>query len=257
VENWLQTENPGWQVHVTPMTTAYASINIAGPSSRELLGRLAEGVDLGTEAFGYMNVRTGTVAGVPDCVLWRIGFTGELSYEVHVPAAYGLHVWERLMAAGADLGVVAFGVEAQRVLRLEKAHLIVGQDTDGLTQAYTVGLNALIKLDKHDFVGKPELCWQAERGDYPRLVGLIPEDPTVVPPEASQLVNAGGYIVGRITSSRMSPTLGRSICLAQVSSALGAPGSLITVRLPDGRDIEAAVTGLQAAVDPDGERQRA
>jgi sarcosine oxidase subunit alpha len=255
VEGWLQTEHPEWLVHVTPMTTAYASINVAGPRSRELVGRLTEDVDLGNEAFGYMSVRTGTLTGVPDCVLWRIGFTGELSYELHVPAAYGLHVWERLMDVGADLGVMAFGVEAQRILRLEKAHLIVGQDTDGLTQAYTAGLDSLIKLDKPDFVGRPELCWQAGRSDFPRLVGVAPEDRAVVPPEASQIV-AEGRIVGRITSSRMSPTLGRSICLAQVSSGFAPAGTRITVRLPDGRDVDAVVTGLDAPVDPSGSRQR-
>jgi sarcosine oxidase, subunit alpha len=267
VENWLQTEHPDWQVHVTPVTTAYASINVAGPRSRDLLTRLADGVDLRSEAFGYMNVRTGTVAGVPDCVLWRIGFTGELSYEIHVPAAYGLHVWEQLMQAGADLDVTPFGVEAQRILRLEKGHFIVGQDTDGLTMGYTAGLGSLIKLDKDDFVGKPELAWQAEEGGYPLLVGLLPVDEDVVPPEASQIVAArsasgaridtgGGHIAGRITSSRMSPTLGRAICLGQVEAALAEAGTRVTVRLPDGRDVEAVVTVHHAQVDPEGERQR-
>ncbi|MGH3951808.1 MAG: FAD-dependent oxidoreductase, partial [Pseudonocardiaceae bacterium] len=153
VENWLQTEHPEWQVHVTPVTTAYASINVAGPRSRELVGRLVEDVDLSAEAFGYMQVRTGRLAGVDDCVLWRIGFTGELSYELHVPAAYGLHVWETLLEHGHELGVTPFGVEAQRILRLEKGHLIVGQDTDGLTKAYGAGLDWAVKLDKDDFAG--------------------------------------------------------------------------------------------------------
>ncbi|WP_037074694.1 2Fe-2S iron-sulfur cluster-binding protein [Pseudonocardia spinosispora] len=256
VENWLQTEHPDWQVHVTPVTTAYASINVAGPHSRELLGRLVEGVDLSPEAFDYMNVRTGTIAGVADCVLWRIGFTGELSYELHVPANYGLHVWERLLAVGSDLGVRPFGVEAQRILRLEKGHFIVGQDTDGLTQAYTAGLDWAIKLDKDDFVGKPELRWQAERADSPKLVGLQPLDPNVVPEEASQIISDGGHIVGRITSSRMSPTLNRSICLGQLDPHLAEPGTRVTVRLHDGRDIEAEVTAEHAHFDPEGKRQR-
>ncbi|MBO0851474.1 MAG: sarcosine oxidase, partial [Pseudonocardia sp.] len=255
-ENWLQTEHPDWRVHITPVTTAYASINIAGPRSRELLGRLAENVDLANAAFGYMNVRTATVAGVPDCVLWRIGFTGELSYEIHVPAGYGLHVWERLLEVGDDLGVAPFGVEAQRILRLEKGHLIVGQDTDGLTQAYTAGLDWAIKLDKPDFVGKPELAWQHERADYPRLVGLRPVDGDIVPPEASQIISDGGHIVGRITSSRHSPALGRAICLGQLDPHLAEPGTRVTVRLPNGRDIQAEVTAGHAHFDPEGERQR-
>ena len=256
VESWLQTEHPEWRVHVTPVTTAYASINVAGPRSRELVGRLVEGVDLSDDAFGYMTVRTGRLAGVDGCVLWRIGFTGEASYEVHVPAGFGLHVWEALQEHGRDLGVRPFGVEAQRVLRLEKGHLIVGQDTDGLTKAFGAGLDALVKLDKPDFVGKPELVWQRERGAASRLVGLQPVDGSVVPPEASQIVQGSG-IRGRVTSSRMSPTLGRSVCLAQVDADLAEPGTTVTVRLPDGRLVPARVTAHHAHVDPEGARLRA
>ena len=257
LENVLQTMHPDWQVHITPVTTAYASINVAGPAARDLIGRVTRGVDLANEAFGYMEVRTGQVAGVDESVLWRIGFTGELSYELHVPAAYGLHVWETLMDRGRDLGVAPFGVEAQRILRLEKGHLIVGQDTDGLTRGFSAGLDWAIKLDKADFLGKPELAWQhdVENGSGSRLVGLQPEDGSLVPPEASQIVD-GPRIVGRVTSSRMSPTLGRSICLAQVEAALATPGTRVTVRLPGGRLVGARVTGHLAHVDPEGSRLR-
>jgi sarcosine oxidase subunit alpha len=256
VEGWLQTERPDWQVHVTPMTTGYASMNIAGPLSRELLLRVSEGVDLEPGAFPYMHVREGRVAGVDDCFMWRIGFTGELSYEIHVPAMYGLHVWETLLEVGADLGIEPFGVEAQRILRLEKGHAIVGQDTDGLTQGFGAGIDWAIKLDKDDFTGKPELVWQSERDDYFVLVGLQPEDGSVVPPEASQIVEDRNVIVGRITSSRMSPTLGRSICLGFVAPHLRAAGTPVTVQLPDGRRILARVTAQHAHVDPEGVRMR-
>jgi sarcosine oxidase subunit alpha len=255
VENWLQTEHPDWTVHVTPMTTSYASMNVAGPHARRLIERVTEGVDLSNEAFGYMHVRTGRVAGVGDCVLWRIGFTGELSYELHVPAGYGLHVWEALLAAGRDLGAAAFGVEAQRMLRLEKGHLIVGQDTDGLTRGFSAALDWAIKLDKDDFAGKPELAWQAADGAGPRLVALQPVDTGVVPAEASLIVD-GGAIVGRVTSSRMSPTLGRPVCLAQVEARLATPGGEVTVRLPSGRLVGARVMPQLAHVDPDGGRMR-
>jgi sarcosine oxidase, subunit alpha len=254
-EGWLQTSYPDWQVYVTPVTTAYASMNVAGPKARELLARVTEGVNLANEAFGYMEVRTGRVAGVDDCVLWRIGFTGELSYELHVPAAYGLAVWEALMERGQDLGVAPFGVEAQRILRLEKGHLIVGQDTDGLTRGFSAGLDWAIKLDKDDFVGKPELAWQHTENDGMRLVGLQPVDGAVVPPEASQIVE-GSAIVGRITSSRMSPTLGRAVCLAQVAARLADPGTLVRVRMPGGALLDAKVTEHIAHVDPEGERMR-
>ncbi len=254
-EAWLQTEHPGWRVQVTPVTTAYASINIAGPASRELLGRLCTDVELSGEAFPYMHLRAGTVAGVEGCWMWRIGFTGELSYELHVPAGYGLHVWESLLAAGGDLGVGPFGIEAQRIMRLEKGHFIVGQDTDGLTKALGAGLDWLVKVDKEDFVGKPEIAWQAgER--YQRLVGLQPLDGDVVPPEASQIVQGERRIVGRITSSRRSPTLGRSICLGFVEPELAGAGTVVTVLAPDGRRVPARVMEHHAHYDPEGVRLR-
>jgi sarcosine oxidase subunit alpha len=254
LESLLQTEHPDWRVHVTPLTTAYASINIAGPRSRELLSRLTD-VDLSADAFPYMRVRTGRIAEVDDCVLWRIGFTGELSFESHVPASYGLHVWESLLSAGGDLGVRPFGVEAQRILRLEKGHLIVAQDTDGLTKAYDAGLGDLVKLDKDDFVGKPELVWQQEDGAEQSLVGLKPVDPSIVPPEGCQIVDGATGILGRVTSSRRSPTLGRSICLAYVRREYAEPDTVVTVRLPDGRGIPATVTPT-AHYDPEGVRLR-
>lgn len=254
IEEWLQTFHPEWQVNATPVTTAYTSINIAGPHARTLLSRLTEGVDLSAEAFKFMQVRTGTVAGVDNSILWRIGFTGELSYEIHVPSAYGLHVWEALLEAGKDLGVGPFGIEAQRVLRLETGHLIVGQDTDGLTQAYSAGLDWAIKLDKDDFVGKPELLWQQQKRSGARMVAVQPVDPQVVPTEASQIMGPNGTIAGRITSSRHSPTLNRSIGLAQVDMSLSEPGTVLDVRLPDSSIIQAKVMSETSAVDSEGVR---
>jgi glycine cleavage system aminomethyltransferase T len=255
IEYWLQVEHPDWDVIVTPMTDGYASINVAGPRSRQLLTRLVDGVDLDREAFGYMNLRQGRVAGVDGCYMWRIGFTGELSYELHVPAAYGLYVWEQLLSAGADLGCGPFGVEAQRIMRLEKGHFIVGQDTDGLTQGFGASLGWLIKLDKEDFSGKQELAWQLARDDYQRLVGLQPVDPEIVPEEGSQIVE-GTTSVGRITSSRWSPTLARSICLGFVAPHLAPPGTTVSVKLPSGDHVMAKVTEHHAPFDPEGVRLR-
>ena len=254
-ESWLQTEHPEWAVHITPVTSDYASINVAGPKARTLLERVVEGVDLSAEAFPYMRVRRGRVAGIDDCLMWRIGFTGELSFELHVPSSYGLHVWEALIERGKDLGAAPFGIEAQRILRLEKGHLIVGQDTDGLTRAYSAGLDWAIKLDKDDFAGKPELVWQSERSDWPRLVGLQPVELSVVPPEGSQIVHDDA-IAGRITSSRMSPTLRRSICLGQVAPHLAEPGTEVEVVLPEGGRARAVVTSHLAHFDPEGKRLR-
>jgi sarcosine oxidase subunit alpha len=260
LEGLLAVDHPDWRIHLTPMTSEYASINIAGPNSRTLLGRLAENVDLSPEAFPYMHVRTATIAGVPNSLAWRIGFTGELSFEIHVPAASGLHVWEALLDRGADLGAAPFGVEAQRIMRLEKGHFIVGQDTDGLTQAFSAGLDWLVKLDKEDCIGLPELVWAKARidageTDRPRLVGLQPVDPTLVPPEGCQLVEST-TIVGRITSSRFSPTLERSIGLGFVAERLSAAGTVVTVRLEDGTTAPVTVMAHHAHFDPEGTRLR-
>jgi sarcosine oxidase subunit alpha len=242
-------------VHCTPVTTAYASINVAGPRSRELLGRLTD-LDLDPVEFPYMHVRTATVADVADVVVWRIGFTGELSYELHVPASYGQHVWDALLSNGRDLGATAFGVEAQRILRLEKGHLVVGQDTDGLTQAFSAELGWAVRLDKEDFVGAPELRWQRDRGPTSRLVALQPLDPDLVPSEASQIVGADAEIIGRITSSRHSPTLDRSVCLGHLSNDYADPGTVVQVRLPGGTTAALRVCEHLAHYDPPGERVR-
>ncbi|MEE2769158.1 MAG: 2Fe-2S iron-sulfur cluster-binding protein [Actinomycetota bacterium] len=257
LEDWLQTAHPEWDVHVTPVTGGLTSINVAGPKSRTLLERVVTGVDLSPEAFPYFNVRQGTVATVENCIIWRIGFTGELSYELHVPSGFALHVWETLLEVGADLGVAPFGVEAQRILRLEKGHYIVGQDTDGLTKAPSAGLGGLVKLDKPDTLGLPELRAAYDRDDLPVLVGLQPVDGSIVPAEACQIVaEDSNEILGRITSSRMSPTLGRSVCLGQVHPGLATPGTVVTVLLVDGTRIPVTVMEHHAHVDPEGARQR-
>ncbi len=266
IQNWLQTEHPDWRVRVTPVTDAFTSINVAGPRSRTLLGGLVDDVDLDPEAFKYMQVRRGTVAGVAGCVMWRIGFTGELSYELHIPAGYGPHVWQALLDTGADLGVAPFGLEAQRIMRLEKGHFIVGQDTDALTLAPTAGLEWLIKLDKEDFTGRPELQWalEGEPGaggppQLPRLVAVQPTEPGYVPPEACQIVArgpGGERIIGRITSSRFSPTLERSVCLAQVEADHAGPGTELTIVDIGGRRHTATVISHHAHFDPEGERLR-
>lgn len=257
LEDWLQTYQPEWEVHVTAVTGGLTSINVAGPNSRKLLELLVEGVDLSADAFPYFSVRQGTVAGVSRCIIWRIGFTGELSYEIHVPSGYALHVWESLLQKGTDLGCAPFGVEAQRILRLEKGHYIVGQDTDGLSKAPTAGLGGLVKLDKTDTIGLPELKHAYERDDLPILVGIQTLDGSVVPEEAAQIVDGDtNQIMGRITSSRMSPTLGRSVCLGQVVPSLAAPGTEITILLVNGQRVKATVQDHHSHFDHEGVRQR-
>ena len=255
LDQWMQTTAPRWDVRMTAVTDGFAAINVAGPNARRLLERIVDDVDVSADAFGYMQARTGTVAEVTECLLLRIGFTGELSYELHVPAGYGVHVWTALLDAGADLGIAPFGIEAQRIMRLEKGHLIVGQDTDGLTKAHEAALGWAVRTDKPDCAGKPELEWESEAGPGRMLVAVQPDNPSLVPAEASQIV-AGGDIVGRVTSSRFSPTLERGICLAIVDAAHAEAGTRLTIRLPDGTSAAAAVMEHHAHFDPEGARLR-
>jgi sarcosine oxidase, subunit alpha len=253
IEGFVQGR-PDWQIQVTPMTASFASINLAGPRSRDLLNRLVEDIDLSAAAFPYMQARVGTIAGIANCYLMRLGFVGELSFELHIPAGYGLYLWERLIEAGSDFGVRPFGVEAQRIMRMEKGHPIVGQDTDGLTPALSLGIPIPTHFDDRDFVGMPEVRWQAKQATYARLVGLRILDRAAEVPEGSQLLDAAGKIVGRVTSSCISPSLGRAIALGLLTPALAAPGIAVRVRLPSGADVAAEVTAERAQFDPQGAR---
>jgi sarcosine oxidase subunit alpha len=231
IESYLQG---GWEldVHVLDATELRAAMNLTGPYARDVLAKVTEGIDLSNAAFPYMNAREGKVAGAP-ALLLRVGFTGELGYEIHVPSGFGLHVWEALMEAGKEYGIVPFGVEAQRVMRLEKGHIIVTQDTDALTNPLEAGLEGLVKLDKEDFIGKTSLVLASQRGIQKRLVGFEMPDGTL-PEEANQIVRPGKgplglEIIGRITSTRYSPTLNKVIGLCWLPEAMAHEGQEFTV----------------------------
>ena len=257
IEWYLQS---GWDydVHLSNMTDAYAAMNLTGPHAREMLQPLTD-IDLSNDAFPYMGVRQGTVAGVPVLVL-RIGFTGELGYEIHAPAGHGLYLWETLLTAGQTYDINPFGVEAQRIMRLEKGHFIVGQDTDGLTDPFMADLNWAVKLDKTDFLGKPSLVRIQKRGITQKLVGYEMVEPNVVPEEANQIVvenpawPIGLEIVGRITSSRYSPILKKSIGLCWLPLNMTEPDTEFTVRI-QGEFYQGKVVSLPF-YDPKGEKLR-
>jgi sarcosine oxidase subunit alpha len=244
-------------VHAVGGTDLHAAMNLTGPLSRHVLSKVVAGVDLGKGAFPYMRVRQGKVAGVP-ALLLRIGFTGELGYEIHVPSGFGLHVWEALLAAGAEYDIRPFGVEAQRILRLEKGHIIVGQDTDGLTHPLEAGMEWAVDFRKDDFVGRPSLLRLQEREATQALVGFTMAD-DVPPAEGTQVVRPGEgpiglEIIGRVTSARFSPTLGKVIGLGWLPGDMSAVGSEILIR-SKGRLREARVAEIPF-YDPGGERQR-
>jgi sarcosine oxidase subunit alpha len=216
VFQWLQLWRTTWRLNATVLnrTSPLAAVNLAGPQSREVLSKLTA-LDLSTTAFPYPALRDGEVAGV-SCRLLRLGFVGELGYEIHCPSAYAWHLWEALRQAGA---VQPFGVEAQRIMRLEKGHLIVGQDTDALSDPLAAGLEGLVRFDKPQFHGRDALLRLKQMKSRSRLVGFEMEAPPtwgdVRSLEGCQVVE-DGRPTGRVTSVRYSPTLERVIGLAWV-----------------------------------------
>ncbi|MBA2474581.1 MAG: (2Fe-2S)-binding protein [Actinobacteria bacterium] len=252
VSEWLEWWNAVWGmgVEVVNLTGALAAVNVAGPRARELLGRLTD-LDVSNESFSYLDAKQAHVAGVP-CLLLRIGFVGELGYELHCSSPYGEYLWSTLLERGADLGLRPFGLEAQRVLRLEKQHILVGQDTDSESNALEAGMPWVVKFDKDEFVGKWALEHVRERGLRERLVGFEMTGWTV-PPEGGQIV-VDGRPAGRVTSARWSGELRRAIGLAWVPAALAEEDAELAIRV-DGR-LEQARVRLRPFLDPDGERLR-
>lgn len=235
IEEWLQTEWPELEVYCNSMTEHWATVAIAGPRARRLLAKLTEDIDLDRQAFPFMSHREGIVAGIAAKV-FRISFTGELSYEINVPARYGLALWTALMTAGAEYGITPFGTETLHVLRAEKGYIIAGQETDGTVTPVDLGMARLVSQRK-DFLGKRSLARSAmTRPDRKQLVGLLTLDPEEVLPEGGQIVaepkeRPPVVMVGHVTSSYRSACLGRSIALALVKGGRARLGEIVHVPL--------------------------
>jgi sarcosine oxidase subunit alpha len=243
----------GMECTLVNVTGHCAAFNFAGPLSRNVLQTLTP-VDLSEAAFPFLGVREGPINGVGARLL-RVGFVGELGYEIHVPAGAASSVWQALYQAGTAHGLRPFGVEAQRVLRLEKAHLIVGQDTDGLTDPFEANARWAVSMKKPFFIGQRSLRILEARGPRQKLVGIEVLDPARAPKE-SHLVIEGGAIAGRLTSVVRSPTLNKTIGLAMLAPPLAREGSEIKIRLDQGDTLAARVVATPF-YDPQNLRQRA
>lgn len=252
----LSRLNAMWQLDcgIVNHTGAFAAVNVAGPKSRAVLSRLTD-LDLSGAAFPYLALREAKVAGIP-ARLMRVGFVGEWGYEIHVAANRGAALWDALVQAGQAHGIRPFGVEAQRLLRLEKGHIIIGQDTDGLTNPYDVGLEWALKMDKPFFVGKRSLQVIARQPRKQQLVGFtLGSGFTGTAPQECHLVIEGGEIAGRVTSIAWSPTLGHHIGLAFVRPDLAQAGTAISIRLSDGSTVKAKLAATPF-YDPDNLKQK-
>ncbi|HEY3234926.1 MAG TPA: aminomethyltransferase family protein, partial [Polyangiaceae bacterium] len=244
-----------WGKHVvlSNETGHRGAINLAGPLSRQVLAPLTD-IDLSEKRFPYLAAREGHVLGVPVMAV-RVGFVGELGYEIHMPIASAARIWTGILEAGAALGIEPFGVEAQRVLRLEKGHAIISQDTDGLTTPREAAMTWAVKDDKPFFVGQRSLRILSKKAIDRTLVGFTMAAEGPIPKEC-HLVIDGDRIVGRVTSVVRSPTLNQVIGLAYVHPSQSSPGTVIRIRIDGGALVEGRVSTLPF-YDPENSRQKA
>jgi len=259
MEDYLQTEWSDLKVWLTSTTEQWAVVAVQGPNARALLSALVD-IDLTAAALPHMSVALGHICGVP-MRLFRVSFTGELGFEVNVPADFGPAVWEAIWDAGQAHGITPYGTETMHVLRAEKGYIIVGQDTDGTVTPDDVGLGWAIGKNKPDFVGKRSLERPAMISPERRqLVGLLSTDPQAVLEEGAQVMAQAGAraparALGHVTSSYRSSVLGRSIAMGLVAGGRARIGETLFVSVPAG-DIPVQVAS-PVFYDPDGRRLHA
>ncbi|MBM3525798.1 MAG: aminomethyl transferase family protein, partial [Alphaproteobacteria bacterium] len=247
--------NAQWRldIDVTNVTATYAAVNLAGPRSRDVLARLCPGMALGPQDFPYMAARLARVAGIEARIL-RVGFVGELGYEIHVPSGCGEALWDALFDAGKTDCIRPFGVEAQRLLRLEKGHFIVGQDTDGLSHPDEARCAWAVAMKKPFFVGQRAIAMIRRAPPDRSLVGfMLPIDGPM--PEEGCLLLEGQRITGYVTSIGRSTSVGAVIGLGLGSKRQAEAGAAIAIKLSDGRIVEARGANLPF-FDPENLRQK-
>ncbi len=252
----MQRWQAQWQlaVDLINVTSAWCAINVAGPAARELLAPLVDDVDLSSTAFGFSQCRLGSIKGVLARFM-RVGFVGELGWEVHIPAHHGEAVWRALMAAGETLGVVPVGIEAQRLLRLEKGHIIVSQDSDGLSYPQEVDMDGVVANEKPFFIGQRAIAALARRGLTRRLVGFrLPSGSPL--PEECNLTLRNNEIVGRVTSVVYSAAVGHIIGLAYVAPDMAQLGARFEIKLSGSGGLLSAEVVQSAFYDPHNARQQ-
>ena len=259
MERWLQTEWPDLKVYLTSVTDQWNVMSVAGPYARTVLKAAGCDLDLASDAFPFMSMQAGQVAGIPARVS-RISFSGELAFEISVDANQGLALWEAIMVAGRDYDITPYGTESMHVLRAEKGYVIVGQDTDGSVTPVDLGMDWIVSKKK-DFIGKRSLGRSdTDRPNRKQLVGLKTQDPSRVLPEGAQLVNSRQEaqpvpMIGHVSSSYFSANLGRSIALALDKGGLSRMGGTIYAHLMDGSVVPVTICE-PVFFDPENQRTK-
>jgi sarcosine oxidase, subunit alpha len=258
MEDWLQCEWWDWKVYTANVTEEYAQVAIAGPNARKVLEKLG-GMDVSKEAFPFMEWREGSLGGFR-ARIFRISFSGELSYEVAVPASEGRAFWEALLAAGEEFGVTPYGTEAMHIMRAEKGFIMIGDETDGTVIPQDLNLHWAISKKKEDYLGKraQERSYMASPERW-KLVGLETLDGGVIPDGAYAVadgVNPNGQrnTQGRVTSTYFSPTLGKGIAMGLVKYGPDRMGEVLDFPVDNGRIVKARIVD-PVFYDKDGEKQ--
>jgi len=259
MEDWLQCEWWDWQVHTVNLTEQFAQVAVVGPNARKLLEKLGGDIDLSAEALTFMGWTQGKIGGF-DARVFRISFSGELSFEVAVPASQGRAFWDALHAAGAEWNAIAYGTEALHVMRAEKGFIMIGDETDGTVIPQDLGLDWAISKKKDDYLGKRAQA-RSHMTDPARwkLVGLETLDGCVLPDGAYAIAggtNANGQrnTQGRVTSTYRSPTLGRGIAMGLVLDGPDRMGEVLEFKDVDGTTVAARIVS-PVFYDPEGEKQ--
>jgi sarcosine oxidase subunit alpha len=259
MEDWLQCEWWDWKVHTVNVTEQYAQVAVVGPNARRLLEKLGSDIDLSAEALPFMGFASGKIGGF-DCRVFRISFSGELSFEIAVPASQGRAFWDKLHEAGAEWNATAYGTEALHIMRAEKGFIMIGDETDGTVIPQDLGLGWAISKKKDDYLGKRAQD-RSHMTDPTRwkLVGLETLDGSVIP-DGSYAVAAGTNAngqrntQGRITSTYHSPTLGKGIAMGLVLNGPDRIGEVIEFNKVDGSTVAAKIVN-PVFFDPEGEKQ--
>ncbi|MEL6548869.1 MAG: sarcosine oxidase subunit alpha family protein [Pseudomonadota bacterium] len=258
MEEWLQTEWWDWKVYTANVTEQYAQIAVVGPNARKVLEALG-GMDVSAEALPFMAWADGTIGGF-DVRAYRISFSGELSYEVAVPAGQGRALWDALLEAGEVFGVMPYGTEALHIMRAEKGFIMIGDETDGTVIPQDLGLHWALSKKKDDYLGKrAQARTHMDNPDRWQLVGLETFDGSVLPDGAyavAEGTNENGQrnMQGRVTSTYHSPTLGRGIAMGLVHKGPERMGETLTFPKVDGTEVKARIVS-PVFYDPDGEKQ--
>jgi sarcosine oxidase subunit alpha len=258
MEDWLQCEWWDWKVYTANVTEQYAQVAVVGPNARKLLEKMG-GMDVSKETLPFMQWADGTLGGYPVRV-YRISFSGELSYEIAVPASMGLAFWEALHKAGAEFGAMPYGTEALHIMRAEKGFIMIGDETDGTVIPQDLNLSWAISKKKEDFLGKrgQERTYLASPDRW-KLAGFLTLDESVVP-DGSYIIadgknaNGQGNTQGRVTSTYFSPTLKRGIAMGLIKGGLTRIGDVVEFNTVTGGTVKATVVD-PVFYDKDGEKQ--